>query len=178
MMRLFVLILALMLTAGVKAETATSEQALKKLSEQAQPLPLTVIFEQRKYLSGLPRALVSSGEMTITEEAILWETQKPQKQSLKITEQGIFKGSQQTSATGSETIAELLLAILKQDERVLQELFSLSLQKNCVQMVPNSDTLAGVMQRILSCGNTRVERVELHETNGNRTEINFAEAPQ
>ena len=177
MMRLFVLILALMLTAGVKAETATSEQALKKLSEQAQPLPLTVIFEQRKYLSGLPRALVSSGEMTITEEAILWETQKPQKQSLKITEQGIFKGSQQTSATGSETIAELLLAILKQDERVLQQQFSLSLQKNCVQMVPNSDALAGVMQRILSCGNTRVERVELHETNGNRTEINFAEAP-
>ena len=52
MMRLFVLILAFMLTAGVKADTETSEQALKKLSEQAQPLPLTVIFEQRKYLSG------------------------------------------------------------------------------------------------------------------------------
>lgn len=178
MIRLLSLLLALVVSAWAGAAQETSQRALTMLSKQAQPLPLTVTFEQRKYLAGLPRALVSSGSITIKEDEILWQTQKPQAQTLKITEQGIFKDSQQTSATGSETIAELLLAILKQDERVLQQQFSLSLQKNCVQMVPNSDALAGVMQRILSCGNTRVERVELHETNGNRTEINFAEAAQ
>jgi len=178
MIRLLSLLLALVVSAWAGAAQETSQRALTMLSKQAQPLPLTVTFEQRKYLAGLPRALVSSGSITIKEDEILWQTQKPQAQTLKITEQGIFKGSEQTSATGSETIAELLLAILQQDQVVLRQQFSLSLDGNCVEMTPNSEVLVNVMQRILSCGDGRVERVELQEANGNKTEIDFAEAAQ
>lgn len=176
MMRFLTFTLMLAFSAATPASTETAQKALVKLSEQAQVLPLTMNFEQHKYLSGLPRALVSSGEVTITDDEILWRTLKPQSQILRITKQGVFEKSEQTATAGSDTVAELLLAILKQDKELLQQQFVLSLRESCVQMKPRSEVMSNVMQSILSCGAERVERVELNETNGNRTVINFSEA--
>lgn len=160
---------------AMAVETQSPASALAKLTEQAQPLPFTVNFKQSKFLAGLPRALISSGEVTVTQEAVVWVTTAPQQQTLRITSQGIFAGNATQSATGSEAIAELLLAVLKHDQDTLKTQFDLHVIDNCVQMTPRNDALSSVIQSIKSCGDARVERVVLQESNGNKTRINFTE---
>jgi hypothetical protein len=94
---------------------------------------------------------------------------------LTINRQGIFEQGGAESISGSDTIAQLLLAILQQDETVLKQQFNLSVEQECVVMVPKADALASVIEKIHSCGAQSVELVELFEQNGNTTRIELSQ---
>ena len=117
---------------------------------------------------------MSAGQLDIRKDEIVWTTEHPQQQQLTINRQGIFEQGNEDSVSGSDTIAQLLLAILQQDEAVLKQQFRLSLEQNCVVMVPEADALASVIEKIHSCGTDRVELVELFEQNGNTTRIELS----
>lgn len=175
MMRLLVAMMLLMVSAAIAAEDDTTLKALSVLGKQSEPLPLSLDFRQKKQLSGLPRALVSSGQLDISTDEIIWTTEQPQQQKLTINRQGIFEQGGAESISGSDTIAQLLLAILQQDERVLKQQFNLSVEQECVVMVPKADALASVIEKIHSCGAESVELVELFEQNGNTTQIELSQ---
>lgn len=178
MTRLLAAMMAFMTLAVIAAEGATGDdmtsKALLALEQQAEPLPLSLGFRQKKQLSGLPRALVSSGQLDISQEAIIWTTEHPQQQKLVINRQGIFEKSSGEVISGSRAVAQLLLAILQQDEVVLKQQFNLSLEQECVVMTPKADALASVIKEIHSCGTDSVERVELFEQDGNTTRIELS----
>ncbi|QZN91038.1 MULTISPECIES: LolA family protein [Idiomarina] len=175
MMRLLVATVFFMVSAVTSAEDDNSLKALSALEKQSEPLPLSLDFHQKKQLSGLPRPLVSSGQLDISTDEIIWTTEQPQQQELTINRQGIFEQGGAESISGSDTIAQLLLAILQQDEAVLKQQFNLSVEQECVVMVPKADTLASVIEKIHSCGDDRVELVELFEQNGNTTRIELSQ---
>lgn len=174
MMRLLVAMMLLMVSAVIAAEDKMTLKALSALEKQSEPLPLSLDFHQKKQLSGLPRPLVSTGQLDIRKDEIVWTTEQPQQQQLTINRQGIFEQGSEDSVSGSDTIAQLLLAILQQDEAVLKQQFRLSLEQNCVVMVPEADALASVIEKIHSCGTNSVELVELFEQNGNTTRIELS----
>jgi len=174
MIRLLVAGLITFSVALAAATDGAADRALLALERQSQPLPLSLQFRQEKQLTGLPRALVSSGLLAIDTDEIVWTTEQPQQQQLTINRQGIFEQGNEESVSGSDTIAQLLLAILQQDEAVLKEQFELSLKQDCVVMTPKADTLASVIEKIHSCGVDSVERVELFEQNGNITRIELS----
>lgn len=174
MIRLLVATILVMTSAMVLADDDTTAKALSALEKQSEPLPLSLAFRQKKELSGLPRALVSSGQLDISKDEIVWTTEQPQQQQLTINRQGIFEQGSESSVSGSDTIAQLLLAILQQDEAVLKQQFNLSVEQGCVVMIPKADTLARVIEKIHSCGADSVELVELFEQNGNTTRIELS----
>jgi hypothetical protein len=175
MMRLLVAMMLLMASAVNSAEDDKTLKALSALEKQSEPLPLSLDFHQKKQLSGLPRPLVSSGQLAISADEIIWTTEQPQQQELTINRQGIFEQGGAESISGSDTIAQLLLAILQQDETVLKQQFNLSVEQECVVMVPKADALASVIEKIHSCGAQSVELVELFEQNGNTTRIELSQ---
>ncbi|MDV6316395.1 outer membrane lipoprotein carrier protein LolA [Idiomarina sp. HP20-50] len=156
------------------AEDKLTTQALAALAQQSEPLPVSLQFQQKKHLSGLPRVLVSSGQLDISKDEIIWTTEHPQQQQLRINRQGIFEQGSDTSISGSETVAMLLLAILQQDDVVLKRLFKLSLKQNCVVMTPKEEALGSVIEKIHSCGTDSVELVTLFEQSGNTTRIELS----
>ncbi|PWW40406.1 outer membrane lipoprotein carrier protein LolA [Idiomarina loihiensis] len=174
MIRLLLATTLLITSAMVVAGEDMTLKALSALEKQSEPLPLSLEFSQKKQLSGLPRPLVSSGQLDISKDEIVWTTEQPQQQQLTINRQGIFEQGNENSVSGSDTIAQLLLAILQQDEAVLKQQFRLSLEQNCVVMVPEADALASVIEKIHSCGIDSVELVELFEQNGNTTRIELS----
>lgn len=174
MMRLLVAMMLFMVSAAIAAEDDRTLKALSALEKQSEPLPLALEFRQKKQLSGLPRALVSSGQLDISTDEIIWTTEQPQQQELTINRQGIFEQGGAESISGSDTIAQLLLAILQQDEAVLKQQFNLSVEQECVVMVPKAEALASVIEKIHSCGASRVELVALFEQNGNTTRIELS----
>ncbi|RUO69539.1 LolA family protein [Idiomarina ramblicola] len=174
MMRLLVATVFFMVSAVTSAEDDNSLKALSALEKQSEPLPLSLDFHQKKQLSGLPRPLVSSGQLDISTDEIVWTTEQPQQQQLIINRQGIFEQGSEGSVSGSDTIAQLLLAILQQDKAVLKQQFRLSVEEGCVMMVPKGDALASVIEKIHSCGANSVELVELFEQNGNTTRIELS----
>lgn len=174
MSRLIVVMLLLMTGSAMAVEDDSTAPALSALEQQSEPLPLSLEFKQEKQLSGLPRPLLSSGLLDINKDEIVWTTQQPQQQQLTINRQGIFEQGNKDSISGSDTIAQLLLAILQQDEAVLKQQFTLALEQNCVVMQPKAEALASVIEKIHSCGTDRVELVELFEQNGNTTRIELS----
>ncbi len=174
MIRLLVTTILLMLSVIAVANDDATAEALSALEKQSEPLPLSLEFSQKKQLSGLPRPLVSAGQLDIRKDEIVWKTEQPQQQQLTINRQGIFEQGSEDSVSGSDTIAQLLLAILQQDEAVLKQQFRLSLEQNCVVMVPEAEALASVIEKIHSCGADSVELVELFEQNGNTTRIELS----
>ncbi|WP_286823171.1 LolA family outer membrane lipoprotein-sorting protein, partial [Idiomarina sp. UBA1919] len=116
MIRLLLATTLLITSAMVVAGEDMTLKALSALEKQSEPLPLSLEFSQKKQLSGLPRPLVSSGQLDISKDEIVWTTEQPQQQQLTINRQGIFEQGNENSVSGSDTIAQLLLAILQQDE--------------------------------------------------------------
>lgn len=174
MMRVLIAVMVFMTSAVIAAEDDITSKALLALEQQSEPLPLSLGFRQKKQLSGLPRALVSSGQLDIHQDEVIWTTEHPQQQKLVINRQGIFEKSSGEAISGSTAVAQLLLAILQQDETVLKQQFKLSLERNCVVMIPKADALANVIEKIHSCGTNSVELVELFEQDGNTTRIQLS----
>ncbi|WP_028238182.1 outer membrane lipoprotein carrier protein LolA [Stutzerimonas azotifigens] len=135
-------------------------------------------FVQEKHLRALPNPLVSRGSFVLTRDrGLLWFLDKPFAQRYRITAAGIAQytpaGWQPTGQQDAGRQNRLFLAVLSGDTEALAEDFELALSGDAadwqLQMTPRSRLLAEIFEGIRIEGGATVERIELNETQGDRT---------
>jgi len=179
-MKRLCLILALLL-AAVPALAFDLEALAAQL---ATPAVIRGEFVQEKHLRAMPQALTSRGEFILSREyGLLWLLHTPIRQDYRITDNGIARRvGQGWQAQPNNTVAarqsRLFLAVLGGDYHGLARDFNLTLtgdaQRWQVRLVPRSILLGKIFAHIEIHGGALVERVELNETQGERTVLQLA----
>jgi len=167
---------------------------LEDLDKQLRETPvLRGEFVQKKYLRGLEEPLRATGTFTLaTGHGLLWNLERPMVRSLRITPKGIAYyvveagGSGQNarwvadSSRGQQSRAfRLFLSVLNGDMAELNKQFRLSLAgaegEWQLTLTPSSALLSQIFSRIEIRGGAEVRRIELHETQGDTSVIEFNE---
>ena len=137
-------------------------------------------FIQQKFLRSLPQPLTSRGDFTLAQgKGLQWKLTSPFEQDLRITPRGIAKRDAQGAwqalpqEMGASREVGLFLAVLAGDTHGLQENFDISLagdaQAWTMTMKPSSALLSQIFEAIVIQGGALVQRIELRETQGDRT---------
>jgi hypothetical protein len=153
---------------------------LADLSAQlAKPTVVRGPFVQEKHLRALPTPLTSQGQFTLSREhGLLWLLQKPLKQDYRIDDAGIARRTadgwqQQPGQDVAAQQSRLFLAVLKGDRTGLERNFDLRLSGEQsawqLELTPHSLLLKQIFSAIRINGGALVERIELIETQGDRT---------
>lgn len=168
---LIVFILSVTLLTGLPSVGAEEDRITALLAEQQLSLPAQFSFQQQRFINGLPRPLTSRGELTIADDVIEWHTQQPVAQHLTISATGIVDAQQDQALRGGEIIANILLAVLSGDVQSINQHFSITVNNNCAQLTPRNSALSQFIAHMNTCGSPQLERIELHERNGNHSVI-------
>lgn len=153
---------------------------LPALSQQlAQAQVIRGPFTQEKFLRALPKPLTSQGRFVLARgQGLLWQLQTPLRLDYRIDGQGIARrdASGWNMLPGTQTGAEqnrLFLAVLQGDTGGLEREFEPGLSGDAhawvLKLAPRSALLKQIFQRIEIRGGQYVERIELLETQGDRT---------
>ena len=167
---------------------ATLDQLATLLAPARTPLAqsqaLRGAFEQRKFLAGIPKPLVSRGEFTFARErGVWWHTKTPFDSEFILTRDGMIQrdagatpiklSSQQQPAL--RIVADVFLSLFALDLRLLSESFDTfgmpDAQGWRLGLVPHANALGGVVARVTIHGRTRVDQVDLVDSHGDRTEL-------
>lgn len=173
----FTLLIGLLLTAlSSQAEQLTLDQLSQQLSQH--PVVRGPLI-QEKHLRALPQPLTSSGTFVLAADAgLLWKLEKPLKQDYRIDANGIAKRTadgwqMQPGRDVAAQQSKLFLDVLKGNHSGLARNFDLQLSGDAkawtLALTPTSLLLKQVFSRIDISGGELVERIELHETQGDRT---------
>jgi len=176
MMKRWILLVLFALAPGI-AGAFSLDQLQTQL--RAQPV-VRGHFTQQKFLRSLPQPLTSRGDFTLAQgKGLLWKLTSPFEQDLRITPQGIAKRDAQgqwqalPQQMGASREVGIFLAVLAGDTRGLQENFDISLAGDArawtMTMKPSSALLAQIFEAIVIQGGALVQRIELRETQGDRT---------
>lgn len=143
-------------------------------------------FEQKKQIAALERPLLSTGDFLVARNrGVVWRTQTPFPQVLKLTRREIIQEQNgkvrfQLSAEREpavKAVNQVLFALFAGDFAALEQSFSsngkVEGERWRVTMQPSSQALAQLFREIRLEGANTVQRVELFEANGDRTEIRF-----
>lgn len=160
---------------------------LADLSTQlAKPTVVRGPFIQEKHLRALPTPLTSQGQFTLSRDhGLLWLLQKPLKQDYRIDDTGIARRTpdgwqQQPGQDVAAQQSRLFLAVLKGDRSGLERDFDLELsgEQNAwrLQLTPHSLLLKQIFSAIRIDGGALVERIELIETQGDRTVLKLPQS--
>lgn len=160
---------------------------LADLSAQlAKPTVVRGPFIQEKHLRALPTPLTSQGQFTLSRDhGLLWLLQKPLKQDYRIADSGIARRTaegwqQQPGQDVAAQQSRLFLAVLKGDRSGLERDFDLQLtgEQNAwqLQLTPHSLLLKQIFSAIRIDGGALVERIELIETQGDRTVLKLPQS--
>lgn len=160
---------------------------LPQLAEQLSgPAVVRGDFIQEKHLRALPQPLTSQGRFVLAgDHGLLWLLQQPIRQDYRITPQGIARrGEQGWQAVdpqgGSARQNQLFLAVLSGDTQALQRDFDLQLKGDPdawrLQLTPRGALLKQIFADIEIQGGETVTRIELHETQGDRTLIRLLDS--
>ena len=160
---------------------------LSDLSAQlAKPKVVRGPFVQEKHLRALPTPLTSQGQFTLSRDhGLLWLLQKPLKQDYRIADNGIARRTaegwqQQPGQDVAAQQSRLFLAVLKGDRSGLARDFDLQLtgEQNAwqLQLTPHSLLLKQIFSAIRIEGGALVERIELIETQGDRTVLKMPQS--
>lgn len=136
-------------------------------------------FVQEKHLRALPKPLTSSGTFVLAADAgLLWKLEKPLQQDYRIDANGIARRTAEgwQMQPGRDVAAQqsrLFLDVLNGNHSGLARDFDLQLNGDArawtLSLVPTSLLLKQVFSRIDISGGELVERIELHEIQGDRT---------
>jgi len=150
-------------------------------------------FIQRKYLRGLEEPLRATGTFTLaTGHGLLWNLAAPVTRSLRITPKGIayYVAESEGSGENGRWVVDstrgqqsrtfrLFLSVLNGDTTELRKHFDLSLTgiegEWQLALVPRSALLKQIFSSIEVAGGAEVRRIELHETQGDRSVVEFNE---
>lgn len=136
-------------------------------------------FVQEKHLRSLPMPLSSRGQFVLSKQhGLLWKVQQPFAQNYRIDEQGVALLTENgwQSQPGQNVAARqsrLFLAVLQGNQQALEADFILQLQGDAqqwqLQLLPKAVFLQQIFKVIEIHGGALVERIELQETQGDRT---------
>jgi hypothetical protein len=160
---------------------------LDQLSAQlAKPAVIRGPLIQEKHLRALPQPLTSRGQFVLSHElGLLWQLQSPLQQDYRIDDQGIAKRTprgwqQQPGQDVAAQQSRLFLAVLKGDHSGLAKDFQLQLSGTAeawqLRLTPRSPLLKQIFDSIQIEGGALVERIELHETQGDRSVMRMPES--
>lgn len=169
--------------ASIEQVSASQTAALDLLTKWQLPQG-KLTFSQQKWIRGLQRPLKSQGYLQFNTDTLEWVTEYPVKSAVLLDKQGVRQqmgGAYQLQA-GTELIGQLMLAVLQQDQLFLKQYFNLQALNTsaepCVRLVPRQAPLTNFYQHIVLCGVSRLQRAELLELGGNRSEILISAAPE
>jgi hypothetical protein len=148
-------------------------------AQLAKPAVVRGPFIQEKHLRALPQPLTSKGEFVLSRDlGLLWQLRSPLTQDYRIDASGIARRTPQgwQLQPGQDVAAQqsrLFLAVLQGDHGGLARDFALQLRGSAeawqLTLVPHSRLLQQIFSRIRIDGGALVERIELVETQGDRT---------
>lgn len=169
---------------------ASSVDQLKQIiapaaGELAKTPVLRGTFVQRKYLGGIPKPLKSSGSYVISrEQGIWWHTQLPFDSEFILTQNSMAQldgGKVATRLTaeqqpGLRVVGDVFFSIFALDPSALAGNFELFGQRGerdawTMGLRPKASALRNVMSETVITGAIRVDKVELWDSHGDRTEI-------
>jgi outer membrane lipoprotein-sorting protein len=161
---------------------------LKDLQTQLRAAPVVRgQFVQQKFLRSLPQPLTSNGVFTLAAgKGLLWQLRAPLHQDLLLTPSGMFRrddgGKWQAlpQPAGASRETGLFLTVLAGDTQGLQDNFDISLGGSAgdwqLVMKPKSALLKQIFTDIQISGGKLVQRIELRETQGDRTVMEMKNA--
>lgn len=160
---------------------------LDQLASQLQkPAVVRGAFVQEKHLRALQQPLVSRGHYVLArQQGLLWLLETPLRQDYRITLAGIARRQgeawqplPQQGAGARQN--QLSLALLSGDSAALQRDFAPSLEGSAeawtLTLTPRALLLQQIFQAIRIQGGARVERIELLETQGDRTVLRLPDS--
>ncbi|SEK06599.1 outer membrane lipoprotein carrier protein LolA [Achromobacter sp. NFACC18-2] len=144
-------------------------------------------FVQQKFLRSLPQPLTSRGDFTLAAgKGLLWLLRTPIAQDLRIDANGISRRDESGAwiklpqQTGGGRENQLFLSVLAGDTRALQENFDLALTGESTDwhltLTPRSALLRQIFDTIRIDGGALVDRIELRETQGDRSVLQMTGA--
>ncbi|ARP91051.1 hypothetical protein CAL14_12750 [Bordetella genomosp. 9] len=144
-------------------------------------------FVQQKYLRSLPQPLTSTGLFTLSAgDGLLWGLRAPLHQDLLLTPAGVFRrddgGKWQAlpQAVGASRETRMFLTVLTGDTQALQDNFDIALSGTAgdwqLVLTPKSALLKQIFTDIRIAGGKLVQRIELRETQGDRTVMEMKNA--
>jgi len=149
-------------------------------------------FIQKKYLRGLEEPLRASGTFILaTGQGLLWRLEMPMARALRITPKGIayYIAVSESSGESGRWVVDatrgqqsrafrLFLSILNGDTTELKKQFHLSLAGTedewQLTLTPRSSLLRQIFSRIEISGGVEVRCIELYETQGDHTVVEFS----
>jgi hypothetical protein len=161
---------------------------LKELQSQLREAPVVRgQFVQQKYLRSLSHPLTSTGLFTLSSnKGLLWELRMPLHQDLLLTQAAIYRrddgGKWQIlpQAVGGGRETHMFLTILSGDTDVLRDNFDMTLSGTAsdwqLVMTPKSILLKQIFTDIRIAGGKLVQRIELRETQGDKTVMEMRNA--
>jgi hypothetical protein len=160
---------------------------LDQLSAQlAKPAVVRGLLIQEKHLRALPQPLTSRGQFVLSaEQGLLWQLQSPLQQDYRIDDSGIAKRTANgwQLQPGQDVAAQqsrLFLAVLKGDHSGLAQDFELQLSGSSeawqLNLTPHSLLLKQIFSAIKIEGSALVERIELLETQGDKTVLRLPDS--
>ena len=161
---------------------------LDALQQQLRATPIVRgQFVQQKFLRSLPQPLTSRGDFTLAAgKGLLWRLRTPIAQDLRINADGIARRDESGAwqalpqHTGAGRENQLFLSVLAGDTRGLEENFDLALTGEAtgwkLTLTPRSALLKQIFSTIQIDGGALVDRIELRETQGDRSVLQMTGA--
>jgi hypothetical protein len=161
---------------------------LNALQQQLRATPIVRgQFVQQKFLRSLPQPLTSRGDFTLAAgKGLLWLLRTPIAQDLRINADGIARRDESGAwqalpqHTGAGRENQLFLSVLAGDTRGLEENFDLALTGEAtawkLTLTPRSALLKQIFSTIQIDGGELVDRIELRETQGDRSVLQMTGA--
>lgn len=161
---------------------------LNALQQQLRATPIVRgQFVQQKFLRSLPQPLTSRGDFTLAAgKGLLWLLRTPIAQDLRINADGIARRDESGAwqalpqHTGAGRENQLFLSVLAGDTRGLEENFDLALTGEAtawkLTLTPRSALLKQIFSTIQIDGGALVDRIELRETQGDRSVLQMTGA--
>ncbi|AUI66514.1 MULTISPECIES: outer membrane lipoprotein carrier protein LolA [Glaesserella] len=144
-------------------------------------------FTQQRYLKAMSKPITSTGKFVlIKNQGLLWHMQKPFTSQLRVKKEGIsqWNGSQwvESQKLGQSQQISLFLGLLSGDISALSSQFDLAISGNAkdwqLTLTPSSLLMKQIFNQIVIGGDEMVKRIELNETQGDRTLIQFENTQQ
>ena len=145
-------------------------EQLKKWSDWSE----RVEFTQHKQIKGLSRPLVSQGYMQLSNDQLLWHTQKPVDQQVLVEAGGVsqWRAGEFKAVAGTEMIGQLMLAVVQKNTSFLLQYFDAKTgQPDCIELIPNQAPVNQFFSQIILCGQQQLQSIQLNEISGSQTLI-------
>jgi len=184
--KIFFAIILMMITASTFAQTAAPIAEIQSILEK--PKIMCGRFDQTKLLVGINKPLLSNGRFcVVADKGILWRTLYPFPNTLRLTQDEIIQtqGKQTTmrmDATQEPVVRmtnTVLFSLLAGDFSQLDKIFILNSHiENShwhVNLKAREPGLAKVIGNISLEGDQHVKKVNIQESNGDKTMIIFSD---